>query len=139
MINGIVGVGIFGLPAVAASMVGPAAVVGYFICIGVYGLAGLCFAEIGSRVPEAGGLYAYITAAWGSLAGAVAGTLYWTIMGVVANAAVATFLADHLGALFPSLSSWPGRAAFLVVLDGIFAVLNVCGRRSWSVPSLRRA
>jgi uncharacterized membrane protein YciS (DUF1049 family) len=48
--NYIVGAGIFVLPALAATRLGPAAVLAYLVCAGIAALMVLCFAEAGSRV-----------------------------------------------------------------------------------------
>jgi basic amino acid/polyamine antiporter, APA family len=72
-LNCIVGSGIFGLPGLAAAMLGPAAILAYAVCVVLIGLVGLCFAETGSRVNSAGGLYAYATAAFGPIVGGIAG------------------------------------------------------------------
>jgi hypothetical protein len=47
--NYVVGGGIFVLPALAASRLGPAAVLAYLVCAVIAGLMVLCFAEAGSR------------------------------------------------------------------------------------------
>ena len=67
--NYIVGAGIFVLPALAASRLGPAAVLAYLVCAVIVGLMVLCFAEAGSRVAGTGGPYAYAEAAFGSYVG----------------------------------------------------------------------
>ena len=69
IINTIVGSGIFGLPAAAAGIMGPAAVLGYVGCSILVGLVALCFAESGSRLPETGGTYAWSRAAFGPAVG----------------------------------------------------------------------
>ena len=69
--NCIVGGGIFGLQALAAAALGAAAVLGYLVCTVLLGLVALCFAEIGSRVTEAGGPFAYATVPFGSVVGGV--------------------------------------------------------------------
>lgn len=53
--NCVVGVGIFGLPGLVAGALGSAAIFAYLVLIG---LIALCLAEAGSRVSDAGGLYA---------------------------------------------------------------------------------
>src|SRR5262245_33113495 len=88
-VNSIVGSGIFGLPGLAAAMLGSAAVLAYVVCVVLIGLVGLCFAEAGSRVTSAGGLYAYATASFGPVMGGIAGTLLWSANSMAANAAVA--------------------------------------------------
>src|SRR5450631_4124264 len=102
MVNMIVGAGIFGLPALAARDLGTGAVFAYGVCVVLVGLVGLCLAEAGSRVSDAGGVYGYATASFGPFAGAVTGHLLWFANGALGNAAVAALLADTLGALVPS-------------------------------------
>ena len=92
-VNCIVGSGIFGLPGIAAAMLGPAAVLAYLICAVLVGLVGLCFAEVGSRVASPGGLYGYATESFGPVVGGIAGTLLWVANSVVPNAAVASSFA----------------------------------------------
>src|ERR1044071_1989635 len=67
--NNIVGSGIFGLPALVAALLGPAAILAYVVCAVLIGLVGLCFAEAGSRVASAGGLYAYARVPFGPVVG----------------------------------------------------------------------
>ncbi len=55
MVNLAVGAGIFGLPALAARELGAGAVLAYLVCAVLVGLVGLCLAEVGSRVSDAGG------------------------------------------------------------------------------------
>src|SRR4051812_30846422 len=81
--NNIVGSGIFGLPALVAALLGPAAILSYLVCAVLIGLVGLCFAEVGSRVASAGGLYGYARVAFGPVVGGIAGTLLWCANSVV--------------------------------------------------------
>lgn len=129
-INTIVGSGIFGLPGLAAAMLGPAAVLAYLLCAVLIGLVGLCLAEAGSRVANAGGLYAYATAAFGPVIGGVAGTLLWTSNSVVANAAVSALLADTLALSVPPLAGGFPRIAFLLVVYTLLVAVNVTGARA---------
>jgi len=85
-INQIVGSGIFGLPGLAAELLGPAAILAYLIVGVLMLLVGLCFAEVGSRVAGAGGLYAYAHAAFGPVVGGIAGTLIWAASSAVSFA-----------------------------------------------------
>jgi len=68
-VNIIVGAGIFGLPSIVAAGLGASAVLAYVVCAVLIGLVGLCFAEAGSRVGGAGGLYAYVTVPFGLVVG----------------------------------------------------------------------
>ena len=58
IVNLTVASGIFALPALVAASLGREAVLAYLVCAVLFGLVGLCFAEAGSRVGSAGGLYA---------------------------------------------------------------------------------
>src|SRR3954471_18683991 len=100
-VNCIVGSGIFGLPGIAAAMLGSAALLAYMVCAILIGLVGLCFAEIGSRVASGGGLYGYATESFGPVVGGVAGTLLWAANSVASNAAVSSLFASTLALVWP--------------------------------------
>lgn len=129
-VNCIVGSGIFGLPGIAAAMIGPAAFLAYLVCIVLIGLVGLCFAEAGSRVANGGGIYAYATEAFGPIVGGMAGTLQWVANSVAANAAVANLLVDTLASAFPSTGGGTARFLVLAFLYIALATVNVRGARS---------
>jgi amino acid transporter len=129
-LNAIVGSGIFGLPGIAAAMLGPSAVLAYALCAVLVGLVGLCFAEVGSRVAHRGGLYAYATEAFGSVVGGIAGTLVWLANSVVSSAAVANLLVDTLGLMRPALSVGAPRVVLLAGLYASLATVNIRGARS---------
>jgi basic amino acid/polyamine antiporter, APA family len=129
-INTIVGSGIFGLPGLAAAMLGPAAVLAYLVCAILIGLVGLCLAEVGSRVADAGGLYAYATAAFGPVVGGMAGTLLWTSNSVVANAAVGALLVETLTLAVPPLAGGLPRIAFLFAVYALLVAVNITSARA---------
>lgn len=128
IVNTIVGSGIFVLPAVVAAILGPAAVIAYVVCAALVALFGLCFAEVGSRVHATGGAYAYVEAAFGKYAGFSAGLLLGCAE-IVASAAVATIFVGSLSALLPGGGA-ASRAALLILLYAVLAVVNVRGVRS---------
>jgi basic amino acid/polyamine antiporter, APA family len=132
-INQIVGSGIFGLPGLAAELLGPAAILAYLIVGVLMLLVGLCFAEVGSRVAGAGGLYAYAHAAFGPVVGGIAGTLVWAASSAVSSAAVANLLVDTLAALEPALGGPVARVMILLSVYAVLAAVNVRGARhgSW--------
>ncbi len=127
--NIIVGAGIFGLPSLLAAGLGARAVLAYGVCAVLIGLVGLCFAEAGSRVGGAGGLYAYVTTAFGPVAGGVAGTLLWFASCAASSAAVVNLLVDTLAVAVPALNETVLRAVFIVSLYGALAAINVRGVR----------
>jgi APA family basic amino acid/polyamine antiporter len=129
-VNCIVGSGIFGLPGIAAAMLGPAAVLAYLLCAVLVGLVGLCLAEVGSRVTHAGGLYAYATESFGPIVGGIAGTLLWVANSVVAGAAVANLLVDTLALMTPAVGGGVSRFVVLTALYTLLAIVNVRGSRS---------
>jgi basic amino acid/polyamine antiporter, APA family len=128
--NGIVGSGIFVLPALVAAVLGPAAILAYLVCIVLIGLVGLCFAEAGSRVSSAGGLYGYARVSLGPVAGGIAGTLTWFANCVASGAAIANFLLDTLATIWPVMGGPVARVAFLAALYALLAAVNIRGTRS---------
>ena len=134
--NCIVGSGIFGLPGIAAGMLGPAAILAYLVCALLIGLVGLCFAEIGSRVHSAGGLYAYATVAFGPVVGGIVGTLMWAANAVVPSAAVGNLLMDTLASLVPALRGGALRIAVIFAIYSVLAAVNIRGARSGARLSL---
>src|SRR5690348_17224022 len=76
-ISMLVGAGIFVVPTALAASAGPFAPLAFVACSVGIGAVAICCAEGGSRMPTSGGMYGYIEAALGPLAGYVAGTLLW--------------------------------------------------------------
>jgi len=128
IVNVTVGGGIFRLPAAAAAALGPAAPAAYVVCGVAMGLIVLCFAEAGSRVALTGGLYAYVEVAFGPFVGFLVGVMLWAGI-VAATAAVTSFFADALGAMFPPLAAGTPRAVALALILAALAGLNIAGVR----------
>src|SRR5262249_14748391 len=122
----VIGAGIFAVPAALASSVGPYAPVAFLGCgIGV-GAVAICFAEGGSRLPTSGGVYGLIEAAFGPLAGVVAGTLLW-VGCVLACAGVAAALGDVLASALPPPVAVSARTITIVGATGAIALVNIRG------------
>ncbi len=130
IINLIIGAGIFVLPGLVASLLGPAAILAYLICSIAVALVFLCFAEAGSRVSRSGGAYAYIEDAFGPFAGFLAATLLWFGWGALANAAVTIALAKMLAIAFPVFEGAVPKALFIIALFGGLAWINIIGVKS---------
>lgn len=126
-INTTVGAGIFGLPALVAAELGSSAPVAYVITALLFFAIILCFAEAGTRVAGAGGLYAYSRAAFGPFAGSFVGTLLWFANGALSNAAVAVLMVDGMSLAFPVLAEPLGRSLLLIVVYTALAAVNVRG------------
>jgi basic amino acid/polyamine antiporter, APA family len=130
VVNLTIAAGIFGLPAIIATILGAQAILAYLVCAVLFGLVGLCFAEAGSRVGSAGGgLYAYASVPFGPIVGGIAGTLGWVASGVVADAAIINLLADTLGTLNPTLATPWARALIILSVFAVITVVNVRGVR----------
>ena len=129
VVNLTIASGIFGLPAILAGILGPQAILAYFVCAVLFGLVGLCFAEAGSRVGSAGGLYAYASVPFGPIVGGIAGTLLWVATGAVADAAIVNLLVDTLGAVIPALAPTWVRVSIMLGLFAVLATINIRGVR----------
>jgi amino acid transporter len=75
IVNGVVGAGIFTLPAAMALQAGAAAPWAYAVCALAMAPVVICFAEGGSRVPTSGGAYGTLEIAFGPGAAFVTGIL----------------------------------------------------------------
>lgn len=133
VVGGIIGSGIFVGPAVVAERVGTAGLtIVAWVLGGVIALAGaLCFAELGSRRPQAGGSYVYLRDAFGPLPAFLYGWMLLLAISTGATAAVAVTFARYLiplVGLSPSAET-PVAVAAIVVLS----VVNYAGVKSASV------
>lgn len=97
----IVGAGIYVAVGVVIERAGPSAPVSFIVAGIVAVLTGLCYAELGSRFPEASGGVSYVRHAFGSdrLARVVGGAM--TLAVAVAGASIARGTAQYLGVLVP--------------------------------------
>lgn len=128
VVNGVIGSGIFGLPAVIAAATGagsPLVVAAAGIGIG---LIALCFAEVGSRFREHGGVYLYTRTAFGEFVGFEVGwLLVWTRL-LSAGANLNLFVL-YLAELWPEAAAGAPRALVMTGLAATIAVTNVIGVR----------
>jgi APA family basic amino acid/polyamine antiporter len=127
VVNLTIAAGIFGLPAIIAAILGPQAILAYFLCAVLFGLVGLCFAEAGSRVGSAGGLYAYVSVPFGPIVGGIAGTVLWVTTGAAADAAIVNLLVDTLSAVDPALGAPWVRVVSILALFSVVALINIRG------------
>ena len=107
VIGGIVGSGIFLVPAaIAAEVNSPLMFMAVWVVGGLLSFFGaLSFAELGAAYPQAGGMYVYLREAYGSLIPFLFG---WALFLVIDSGAVATlavaFSSKYLPYFFPM--SW---------------------------------
>ncbi len=128
IINGVVGAGIFSLPASMAAAAGGRAPLAYLLCALAVGLVVTCFAEAGSRMPTSGGVYGYVTHAFGGLAGFICGMMTW-MASVLACGGIAAALVATLGSVLPAVAAGPGRAAAILAAIGTITAINLRGVR----------
>jgi amino acid efflux transporter len=111
----VIGAGVLILPGVAASAAGPASILAWTFD----GLAGiplaLALAALSARFPDAGGVAAYSTRAFGRAAGAVVGWFYFV------SAAVAQALVTLTGAHYLAGAAGWGRTGTILVATALLA------------------
>ena len=136
-VNGVIGSGIFVLPATVASLLGPASPAAYIVAAVLVALIVLCFAETGSMFEQTGGPYLYAREAFGSFVGLEVGWMF-LLSRLAATSAIANAFTAYLGYFWPALGSGIGRAVALTVLIWGLAWLNLVGVRygSWTVNVL---
>ncbi len=128
IVNGVVGAGIFTLPAAVALEAGAAAPLAYLLCAIIMAAVVICFAEAGSRVPTSGGAYGTVEAAFGPAAGFVTGSLL-VVSDVLASGGIAAAIADMTGTLAAPLGTQAGRIAIIVGVYALLAWANLVGVR----------
>lgn len=103
LVGTVVGFGIFSLPqAVAAAAAGEAVFLSLWVVGGIVAIVGaLCYAELATAEPDAGGEYRFLTRAWGGAAGFLFVWARLTIIQTGAIALVAFIFGDHAQKLIP--------------------------------------
>ncbi|NND71166.1 MAG: APC family permease [Rhodothermales bacterium] len=123
-----IGSGIYATPSLVAGYFSSFAgtftawtVVGVFILVG-----GLIYAELGTRMPETGGEYLYISRCFGPFAGFMFGWAQLFIVRTSPTAGLALIAADYVG-FFVELNrtSRIGVALLIIVLLGIFNYVGI--------------
>jgi APA family basic amino acid/polyamine antiporter len=122
----VVGAGIFAVPGALAAGVGAYAPLALLVCALAVSSVAICFAEGGSRIASSGGSYGYVAAAFGPLAGFVAGTLSW-FSNILACGGVAAALAGVVVSLLPAPLKAPAHVLVIVAVIGGIAWVNVGG------------
>jgi amino acid transporter len=136
-VNGVIGSGIFVLPATVASLLGPASPVAYIVAAFLIALIVLCFAEAGSMFEQTGGPYLYAREAFGSFVGLEVGWMF-LLSRLAAASAIANAFTLYLGYFWPAMASGIGRAIALTALLWGLGLLNLVGVRygAWAVNLL---
>ena len=133
-INGIIGAGIFGLPAKVYSLIGTYSLIAFVACAIVVTLIILCFAEVGSRFDETGGPYVYAREAFGPTVGFEVGWLSW-LARLSAFAANCNLLVSYLAFFWPGASAPAQRALIITGVVVLLAAINFIGVRQAAIAS----
>ncbi len=128
IINGVVGAGIFSLPAAMSHAAGDAAPLAYLLCAVAMGMVVTCLAEAGSRLPTSGGVYGYVADAFGPFAGFLCGMMTW-MASVLACGGIASAFAGTVGSVVPFAAVGLGRALVILAAIGGITAVNLCGVR----------
>jgi amino acid transporter len=126
VINGIVGAGIFGLPAKVQSLLGVYGLWAILVCAAIIGLVILCFAEVASRFVETGGPFVYAGAAFGPAAGFLTGWLLW-VARVTGCCAIANLLLDYTAFFDSGWNEGAGRLVSAAVILGTPTAIHYFG------------
>lgn len=120
-IGAMVGAGIFVLSGVATNKAGPAVMISFILASLLAILLGLCYAELASRYPRAGGSYEYVQETMGSFFGTIIGWAYWG-----AWLAASSFVSQGFGFYLNALTGAPPKLSAVLLLIGL-GMLNIVG------------
>jgi APA family basic amino acid/polyamine antiporter len=134
VINCIIGSGIFGVPGGLSASLGRASPLATIV--GGLGASVIlaCFAEVGSRFTEAGGVYLYARTAFGLFVGQQVGWFLF-LSSLAAAAASAHLFMNYLAGFMPSAAQgWP-RLVIITLLVLLPALVNYTGVRRGAMLS----
>ena len=127
-VGGIIGSGIFMVPATVAFFTGSSSLF-FLVWIlgGIISLFGaLSVAELGAAMPQAGGQYVYLNEAYGPIWGYLYGWSAVAVINTASIAAVGVAFSEYLGFFFPiSDASIKGIAVGTIVLLTIINIVDV--------------
>lgn len=129
LVGVVIGIGIFGFPPLVAQQAdSPAIYMGLWVAGGLLMLIGaLCYAELGSTYPHAGGEYHFLQRAWGPSVGVLFAWARGTVIQTGSIAAVAFIYGEYAQQLVP-LGIW-GSAIHAALAVAVLTALNMIGTR----------
>ena len=127
--NGVIGSGIFALPAVAIAQAGYFSPWVFVLCGILILSVALTLARVASFFDITGGPIVYTTQAFGRYVGFQTGWLIY-MSRVVAISASANLIVSYAAALWSPLASGPARVAAIVTYISIATLLNAIGLRT---------
>jgi amino acid transporter len=128
VVNGMIGAGIFGLPAEAARLAGDASPWIFVICAVLILPVVLSFAQLASHFGNTGGPMLYAATAFGPLVGFQVGWAYY-VARLTAFSANLSLLVATLGYFWPAAADARLRALLLFACCALLVAINVVGAR----------
>ena len=128
-INGVIGGGIFILPATVAYLLGTAAPLAYLLSATVVSLVALCFAVAGSYFTTAGGPYHYAHKAFGPFLGFQVGWVTWLVR-ATSLGALSSGLATYLGYFWSAAALGWQKHMIVTAVFASLVLVNIFGVRS---------
>src|SRR5437660_11335380 len=131
-INGIIGAGIFGLPAKTYSLVGSYSLIAFVACAFVVLLISLCFAEVSSGFDGTGWPYTYARAAFGPTIAFEVGWLSW-LARFTAFAANCNLMVSYFAFFWPAANNAVPRAVIITLVVLLLTAINILGVRQAAI------
>lgn len=127
-LNGVIGAGIFALPALLYAGAGSYAPLAIFAFAALTATVLAIVAKVSTRFDQSGGPQLYLEQAFGRFAGFEAG---WCILGANLSARAANFhvIVSYLAAIFPLFDDPAIRMATILALIAIFTGLAISGTK----------
>jgi len=126
VINGVVGSGIFGLPAKTFKETGVYSIAAFGVCAIAVFIIILCFSEVSSRFDKTGGPYLYAFSALGPLPGFLTGWLLF-VTRLITYAALINLLVTYLSVFSSWFTQPSSRIISIIALTFFLTFINHIG------------
>ena len=126
VINGVVGSGIFGLPAKTFKETGVYSIAAFGVCAIAVFIIILCFAEVSSRFTKTGGPYLYALSSFGRLPAFLTGWLL-LVTRFITYAALINLLVTYLSVFSDWFTQPSSRIITIILLTFLLALINHLG------------
>ena len=126
VINGVVGSGIFGLPAKTFKETGVYSIAAFGVCAIAVFIIILCFAEVSSRFTKTGGPYLYALSSFGRLPAFLTGWLL-LVTRFITYAALINLLVTYLSVFSDWFTQPSSRIITIILLTLLLALINHLG------------
>ncbi|HQV85944.1 MAG TPA: APC family permease [Chitinophagaceae bacterium] len=129
IINGVIGSGIFGLPAKVFKETGVYSIAAFLVCAVAVFVIILCFAEVSSRFSKTGGPYLYALSSFGKLPAFLTGWLL-LVTRFITYAALINLLVSYLSVFAAWFTLPEARIMVIVLFTLLLAYINHIGIRN---------